>query len=181
VVNHLLKKEFSMKLSNEFICIGIIALFGFSTFAAEYKINKNQVPDAVLQSFSKTFPNAIAENYAKETRNGKTYYEIESKEGTISRDLLFEPNGKLVEMEEKLPYDSLPAAVQDTIKTKYGKNAFVSAERITKNNQTTYGVVIKINNKKMEKTFNPDGSLSSKNTESMEEEKEPDETDENQE
>jgi hypothetical protein len=167
-----------MKSTNKCIYIGIIALFGFSTFAAEYKINKNQVPNAVLQSFSKTFPNAMAENYAKETKNGKTYYEIESREGTISRDLLFEPNGKLVEMEEKIPYDSLPSAVQDTIKTKYGKNAFVSAERITKDNQTTYGVVIKINNKKMEKTFNPDGSMSSKNTESMEEEKEPNEAQE---
>ena len=172
-----------MSLINKYIYMEIIALalFVFSAFAAEHKITKNQVPSAVLQSFTKTFPNAKAESYATETKNGKTYYEIESKEGTISRDLLFEPNGKLVEMEEMIPYDSLPAAVQDSIKTKYGKNSFVSAERITKNNQITYGVVLKINNKKMEKTFNPDGSLASKNTESLEEEKEPNETNENQE
>ena len=159
-------KELTMSRITESIVLGIIALFVFSTSAAEHTISKNQVPSAVLQSFSKTFPNATATRYAIETENGKTYYEIESKEGTISRDLLFEPNGKIVEIEEKISYDSLPAPVQDSIKSKYGRNSFVSAERITRNNQTTYGIILRIKNRNQEKIFNPDGSLSGKNPES---------------
>lgn len=136
-----------------------IIFFFLSVFATEKTIPKEQVPQAVLQSFSQHYPNATVKRYALEKENGKTYYEIESKEGAISRDLLFTPDGKIAEVEESIPYDSLPLPVRDSINSKYGKKSFISAEKVLRNDKTTFSVVLLVNNKKQEVNFNPDGSM----------------------
>jgi hypothetical protein len=144
-------------------------VFVLSTVAQEKTIKKNQVPSAVLDSFAKAYPNSTVKRYAKEIENGKTYYEIESREGKISRDLLFEPDGKIAEIEESVPYDSLPTAIKDTISSKYGKSAFLSAEKITHPGKPlTYGLVLKVNGKKREMDFNPDGTRVKGGEEAME-------------
>ena len=153
--------------SSLFVLLTLI--FALSIGAQEKTINKNQVPAAVLDSFAKAYPKATAKRYAKEIENGKTYYEIESKEGTISRDLLFEPDGKIAEIEESVPYDSLPSAIKDTVSAKYGKSAFVSAEKITHPGKPlTYGLVLKVKSKKREMEFNPDGTRVKGGEETME-------------
>jgi hypothetical protein len=158
-----------MFTSKNILLILFSFIFALSVIAEEKTISKNQVPSAVLDSFTKAYPNATVKRYAKEIENGKTYYEIESREGTISRDLLFEPDGKIAEIEESVPYDSLPPALKDTISSKYGKSAFVRAEKVTHPGKPlTYGVVLKVNGKKREMVFNSDGTKVKGGEEAME-------------
>ncbi len=71
-----------------------------SSFAQEKKIDKNDLPKAVLNAFQKRYPNAAIKGTSIEKENGKTYYEIESIDGTRRRDLLYTKSGKVAEIEE---------------------------------------------------------------------------------
>lgn len=148
-----------MGMLYKLIPLGIIVLFAVSVFPAEQEIPEDQVPSAVLESFSKSFPDAIAQSYGTVTRNEEIYYEIESTEERISGTLLFNSVGVLVESVEKIPSDSLPNPVQDFLKSTYKKISFMIAARIFKNNQTTYGVLLDNNTSIEVKYFNPDGSI----------------------
>jgi hypothetical protein len=154
------------------IPLGIITLFTVSIFPAEQEIPENLVPGAVLESFSKSFPDAIAQSYATVARNEQTFYEIESTEEKVSSTLLYDSNGALVESVEKIPSDSLPAPVQDSLYSTYKKITFMITERIFKNNQTTYGVLLDVNTGIEQKFFNPDGSMANSPDESFEKQNE---------
>jgi hypothetical protein len=122
-------------------------------------IPKKDVPEAVIKAFNTTYPNGSVKRYAKETENGKTFYEIESIDGTISRDLLFSPNGNIEEIEEKISSDSIPNAIRDSLAVKYRNASIISAEKITNGNKVAYSVVISVKSKKREIVFDADGSI----------------------
>lgn len=153
-------KDFSMSMISRLIPLGIIVLFTVSAFPETRDITKDQVPDAVLHSFLKTFPDAdtSAQNYTMVTRGEKTYYKITSKDMNYPQTILFDPDGKLVESVNKIPSDSLPTPVQDSIKATFGNDSVLIAERVFKNDQTTYGAIIKSESQNQTKFFKPDGS-----------------------
>ncbi|HEX2957894.1 MAG TPA: PepSY-like domain-containing protein [Chitinispirillaceae bacterium] len=139
--------------------LGMIVMLAVPVFPTEQEIPEDHVPSAVLESFSKSFPDVIAQCYATVTRKEETCYEIQATEEKISSTLLYDSNGTLVESVEKIPSDSLPAPVQDFLKSTYKKISFMIAERIFKNNQTTYSVLLAIETSIEVKFFNPDGSI----------------------
>ena len=76
-----------MKLKNNLLLIISLVFILLSTsslFAQEKKINKKELPQAVLNSFQKDYPNATIKAASIENENGKIYYEIESLEGRKS-------------------------------------------------------------------------------------------------
>jgi hypothetical protein len=148
-----------MGMKIKLMSLSIIALFSVSVFPAEQEMPEDLLPGAVLESFTRSFPDAIVQSYATVTRNEETCYEIESTEEKISSTLLYDSNGTLVESVEKIPSDSLPAPVLDSLHSTYNNISFMIAERIFKNNQTTYGVLLDVNTSIKQKYFNPDGSL----------------------
>jgi hypothetical protein len=148
-----------MAMITKLISSGIILLFTISAFPADEEISKDQVPSAVLKSFSNSFPDAIAQSYAAVTRNDGTCYEIESTEEKISGSYVYDSNGTLIEFVEKIPSDALPAPVQDSINSTHNKISFMIAERIFKDNRTTYSVLLDFNTSIEVKFFNPDGSI----------------------
>src|SRR5512140_1895314 len=79
-------------------------LFGLSTcvHSQEKKITEKDLPAAVKSAFHKSYPHATIKGLAKETENGKTYYEIESIDGKLHRDLLYTPEGDAYEIEETI-------------------------------------------------------------------------------
>jgi hypothetical protein len=62
------------------IATGLL-LVSVTAFAQEAKIKEKDVPPAVIATFKSAYPNATVRGYAKETEKGKTFYEIESKDG----------------------------------------------------------------------------------------------------
>lgn len=87
----------------------------------ERKVTKNEVPSAVHAAFAKVFPKAQIVGYAEEKEDGKTLYEVESKEGTTHRDVTFEPDGKLVVVEESIDVKDLPAAIRTALEKEKGQ------------------------------------------------------------
>ena len=72
--------------------------------AQETSIKKEAVPSSVLEAFRKSYPSATIRGYSKESKEGKTEYEIESVEGKIHRDVTFASDGSLVSVEESIRF-----------------------------------------------------------------------------
>src|SRR5438552_10946152 len=114
-----------MKLSFRFtqfvLVVSAVSMFALSAAAQEKKITAKQVPAAVISAFKNSYPNATIRGYAQEKEHGKTFYEIESNEGTTRRDILYNADGTVAETEESIPPTDLPANAQQAIHQKYTK------------------------------------------------------------
>lgn len=112
--------------------------------AQEKKIAKKDVPAAVLSAFAKTYPSAKIKGTSTEVENGKTYYEIESLDGKQARDILYNPDGTVAEIEETISPRALPAPVSTTIALEMPKVVISKAERVQKGAEISYEVHVKL-------------------------------------
>jgi uncharacterized membrane protein YkoI len=140
------------------IAFGILAT-SFSISAQEAKIREKDVPPAVIAAFKSAYPNATVSGYAKEKENGKTFYEIESKDGSTKRDLLYNADGTVAEIEETIAATDLPAAAQQLIHSKYPRAVVTSAEKTTQGSKIEYEVSARQGKQRISLTFDVDGKV----------------------
>src|SRR2546430_12452805 len=142
-----------MKLTRIFSQIGLIAmavsLLAVSALAQEKKITAQQVPAAVIAAFKNSYPHATIRGYAQEKENGKVFYEIESREGTTQRDVLYNPDGTVAEVEESISTSDLPAEAQEAIRKQYPKAVVTLAERTTAGDKVGYEVAARQGRKRI--------------------------------
>jgi hypothetical protein len=117
----------------------ICALVGMSPgTAGDTKLTKKDVPAAVLESFKQSYPNATVKGYGKEVENGKTFYELETVDGTTRRDLLYTPEGKVAEIEEAVAMKDLPDPVAKAFAKESPKAKAVKIEKTTHGDKVQY-------------------------------------------
>ena len=102
-----------------------------------------KLPAPILAAFKKSYPNATIKNVAKETEDGKTVWEVESVDNNLTRDIVYNPDGTIVDMEEQIAIASLPAAVTDFVKAKYPKATITLAEKTTAGAKTWFELTLK--------------------------------------
>jgi uncharacterized membrane protein YkoI len=155
-----------MKLMQMFTRVALIAmaisLLSISAVAQERKITAKDVPAAVITAFKTAYPNATIRGYAQEKENGKTFYEIESREGTTSRDVLYNPDGTVAEVEESIPASDLPADALQAIKQKYPRAVILVAEKITAGDTVGYEVSVRNGKQRITMEFDSSGKVKSK-------------------
>ncbi|MHB8078667.1 MAG: PepSY-like domain-containing protein [Candidatus Krumholzibacteriia bacterium] len=140
------------------VALLVLALAG-ACFAQEKetKLPGKDVPAAVMTAFHNAYPKAEIKGTAKEVENGKTYFEIESIDGGMSRDLLYLADGTVTEIEEAVDPATLPAPVKAAAEAKYPQGKIVKAERTTRDAATTYDLQIMSGKTKENLTLGPDG------------------------
>lgn len=156
-----------MKVDFTFVRIALIgaavSLLSFSAAAQEKKITAKQVPAAVIKAFKTAYPNATIRGYAREKENGKVFYEIESREGATKRDVLYNADGTVAELEESISVGDLPADAQQAIKQQYPKAVITIAEKTTAGDKIGYEVTARQGRKRITMEFDASGKvLSSK-------------------
>jgi uncharacterized membrane protein YkoI len=139
-----------------------ISLLSFSAAAQEKKITAQQVPAAVIAAFKSSYPNATIRGYAQEKENGKVFYEIESREGTIKRDVLYNADGTVAEVEESISASDLPADAQRAIKQKYPRAVITLAEKTTAGDTVGYEVSLRNGKKRIGMEFDSSGKVKTK-------------------
>jgi uncharacterized membrane protein YkoI len=117
------------------------------------------LPPAVLNAFKTAYPHAVIKGTSKETEKGVTYYEVESVDGKMNRDLLYTADGKAAEIEETVSPESLPAAVQQTLAREFPGSKILKAEAMTKDGQKLFELRIQVNDKKKGVTIDPAGKI----------------------
>ncbi|MEA2205731.1 MAG: hypothetical protein QOE77_2507 [Blastocatellia bacterium] len=141
----------------------ITAIFLAASFASaqERQVKRKDVPIAVLNAFKASYPAATIKGYAREKEDGKTFYEIESMEGATGRDVLYNPDGSVAEVEETIPPNDLPSAIQEAIRSRPAA-VIVKAEKTVQGDRVSYEVIGKQGRKRFTLEFDADGNLKPK-------------------
>src|SRR5262249_36907994 len=101
----------------------------------EKKITRAQLPPEVEKTVARESEGATIKEFASETEHGKQSYEALLIVNGHPKDILMEPRGKIVEVEEQVRMDSLPTGVQDALKKTAGSGTITMIESLTKNGQ----------------------------------------------
>ncbi len=102
-----------------------------------------KLPAPILAAFQKSYPNAVIKTASSEKDKGKVVWEVESTENGLGRDLVYEPDGRVVEMEEQIAVGDLPAPVTEAVKASYPKAVITKAERLTRGATLHYELQLK--------------------------------------
>jgi len=132
-------------------------IFSFATIGRCQKVNEKDVPGAVKTAFTNKFPAASDVKWEKEN---KTELEATFKINNNDVSANFKLDGSWVETETTIPANQLPAAVTNTVNTKFPGAVYGRTEKIEKpNGKIFYEVNITMKGKKKELELNPDGVM----------------------
>jgi hypothetical protein len=101
----------------------------------------------------------MVKGYSKEVEVGKTYYEIEGMNGKSSLDVLYLPDGTLVEVEEGVAPADLPAPVKAAAGMKYPKGKISKAEKTTRERVVSFELRVLHGNTRSELVVDQSGKI----------------------
>jgi uncharacterized membrane protein YkoI len=109
------------------------------------KVDLSKYPAPVRATIEAETKNAMLKGVSKETEKGKTQYEVETMVNGRSRDLLVDPSGAVIEVEEEVALSSAPPPVQDALKS---AGTVLKLESVTRSGATTYEASVRGKNGK---------------------------------
>lgn len=148
-----------MSILRVFIVVAVTALL-FSSMAAaqEKKIKRSDLPAAVEKTVAAESKGATIRGFSQETEDGQLRYEAELIVKGHSKDVAMDASGVVVEVEEWVALDSLPAAVKDGLQAKAGKGKLTKVESIVKHDHlVAYEARVITDGKRSEVQVGPDG------------------------
>ena len=126
--------------------------------AQERKIERRDLPAAVEKTVVKESAGANVRGFAKEMEHGQTYYEASLIVGGANRDVLMDTAGVVVEVEQQVALDSLPAAVRSALLAKAGAGKITTVESLTKKDKlVAYEAQVRTGTRRSEVQVGPDG------------------------
>lgn len=124
----------------------------------EKAIHRSDLPPVVEKTVTAQSKGAIIKGFSQEKENGQTYYEAEMTVNGRSRDVLIDPNGNVVEVEEQVALDSLPTVVKEGLQAKAGQGKIVKVESLTKHDKlVAYEAKVQAAGKRSEIQVSPEG------------------------
>jgi hypothetical protein len=149
-------------IMNNLLRVSIAALVIGITFSAtqaqERKIKREQLPPAVEKTVAKECEGAEIKGFATEVEHRQKLYEASLIVNGHSKDILIDRNGDIVEIEEEVSMDSLPATVQNALKKAAGPGTIQVVESLTKNGKlVAYEAQVKHGKKHSEIQVGPNG------------------------
>jgi hypothetical protein len=122
---------------------------------AERTVTAAEVPAAALAALKKLAAGAEITEFAEEMEHGSTFYEGSWKSPSgANMDVLVTPTGDLVEIEEEVSGDKVPAAVLKAAKKAAGRGAELAFEKKT---MILYEAKFQKAKKQRELLLTPDG------------------------
>jgi hypothetical protein len=125
----------------------------------EKKLAVKDLPAAVAASFHKAYPHAKIRGASSEQEDGTTYYEVESLDGKVKRDLLYAVDGTCVEIEESIAAKELPNEVSKSLKQEFPEGKILKAEKVTKDQTVKYEFVVQSGKDQWEVAFDTAGKV----------------------
>lgn len=148
-----MKLDRGMKIA---VVVGL--LVAGTTMAQEKKIKRANLPPAVEKTVAAQSQGATIRGFSTEKEKGQTLYEAEMMVDGHSKDILMDANGAIVEVEEQVEFDRLPADVKAGLTAKAGKGTIKKVETITKHDKlVAYEAQVTTAGKRSEVQVGPDG------------------------
>ncbi len=146
-----------------FVFIAIFVLGVLSGIAQEKKLTRADLPPAVQKSADEQSKGATVLGYSTEMDEGRRLYEVAMKVNGRGRDVNLTADGTVVEVEEEVTLESLPAAVRQGLLAKAGQGKLVKIESLTKRGKlVAYEAQVNTAGKRGEIQVGPDGKPLSK-------------------
>ena len=137
------------------LCLALT--LSLTAMAQEKKIERSALPPAVEKTVQAQ--SGTIRGFSQEKENGQTFYEAEMTVDGHSKDILMDSRGAIVEVEEQVALDALPAAVKAGLQTKAGQGKISKVESVTKHDKlVAYEAQITTNGKHSEAQVSPDGT-----------------------
>ncbi len=122
-----------MRRSKSAVTALVVAMiFAASAFGQEKRIKKSDLPAAVQKTADEQAKGATVRGYNKEMEGGKVAYEVELTVNGHSKDVTMDEQGAVLEIEEQVDLNALPAAVREGLQKAAGKAAIGKVESLTK-------------------------------------------------
>jgi hypothetical protein len=139
--------------------VGIaMLLISVMATALEKKIKRSDLPPAVEKTVAAESKGATIRGFAKETENGQINYEVELMVDGHSKDIALDATGAIVEVEEQVAINSLPATVKDGLQAKAGRGTLLKVESIVKHDKlVAYEAKVVMDGTRSEVRVGPDG------------------------
>ncbi len=126
---------------------------------AESKVKLSSLPAAVQTTVKNQTKTAKLVGISKEIEGGQTLYEVETLIDGKSRDLIVNKAGAVIEVEEQVAIDTIPAAARAGIEQKTAGGKIKKVELLTKGSEKSYEVsYVTKSGKNAEYGINADGS-----------------------
>src|SRR5437660_9675566 len=126
--------------------------------AQEKKIKRSDLPPAVEKTVAAESAGATIRGFSTEMEKGQTFYEAEMTVNGHSKAVTIAADGTVVEVEEQVALNSLPADVKTGLQAKAGKGKILKVESLTKKDKlVAYEAQVETNGKKSEVQVGPDG------------------------
>ncbi len=123
----------------------------------EIKIQFKDLPEAVQRSAREQSKGATVRGYSKETENGKTRYEVETRVAGKNRDVLLDESGAVVEVEQQIELASVPSPAMTGLKKQASGGDILSVESVTRGSNVSYEAVVSKGGRKREIAVTADG------------------------
>ena len=148
----------TMKIRLSAVSVVIALAICSVVVAQEKKITRAQLPAAVEKTVARESQGATINGFATEIENGKRLYEVELTVDGHSKDISMDKNGDIVEIEEEVAMDSLPASVQEGLRKAAGAGTIGKIESLTKRGKlVAYEGHVKTGAKRSEIQVGPNG------------------------
>jgi len=124
----------------------------------ERKLKRSELPTAVQKTVDQESQGATIRGYSSETDNGQLEYEVAMTVRGHNRDVTIAADGSVMEIEEEVALDSLPAPVRDGLKQLAGQGRITKVESLTKHGAiVAYEAHVRTGTKRSEIQVGPDG------------------------
>lgn len=137
-----------------YVVVAVLSLAATGLTASEKKVQLKDIPPAVQAAVKQQTNGATITAVIQESDKGKVSYEVETTRGGKTRDLVFDPAGTLIEVEEEIAFDATPAAVKTALLA-HGK--VIKVEALTKGAVVTYEAQVEMHGKRAEVEVGADG------------------------
>ena len=137
----------------------LIGLFVTGIGAAqEKKIKRSDLPPSVEKTVAGISKGATIRGFSEETVKGKTTYDVEMVVNGHTKDVEVDASGAVLEIEEEVAMDSLPANVKAGLTAKAAGGKILKVESLTKNGKlVAYEAKVETAGKRSEVQVGPDG------------------------
>ena len=144
------------------IVVGIVAALFITAgaHAAGTKIEKSDLPDEVRKTADRESGGATVTGYSQDTDDyGDTVYGVDLVVSGHTKTILIGEDGVVVEIDEEVPWDRLPANVQAGLKAQARAGKVGRVESITTDGKVVgYQAEVDTDGAKSEVSVGPDGA-----------------------
>jgi hypothetical protein len=144
-----------MRLANVCLAVALVAMVNASI--AEEQVKKSDLPAVVQKAADAQSAGAAILGYTKDKEHGRVEYVVQLMVGNHTKDVTIDPQGMVLEVQEQVEADKLPASVFHGLSAQASKGKIAKVESLTKHGRIVAYEAQVIGGKHAEIQVGPDG------------------------